>query len=117
MVQIVSSTNMAASISLAYLYLVPELFLVLGFTLLVLFFAANFVVLGMVFRSALYSIRGLSAKPLPVKLPKGKISYQTLLISRNHPKQGPLSFGVDRMGSTLVHGIPPKTTEHLARHL
>lgn len=115
MMQIVPSINLAASMSLANLHLVPELFLVLGFTLLVLFFAANFVVLGMVFRSLLCSIRALSAKPLLAKHPKGKISYQTPLFFGNHAKRSPFSFGVDRMGSTFVHGIPLKTTDHLAR--
>ena len=117
MMQIVSSTNMTAGLSLANLQLVPELFFLLAFTLLLLFFAANFVVLGMVFRSAVRSIRARLTETQLAKLPKPRISDHTPVFSHNHHKQASLSFGVDRMGSTFVHGIPLKTTDHLARHL
>jgi len=117
MVQIVSSTSMTAGVSLANLQFVPELFFLLAFTLLVLFFVANFVVLGMVFRSAVRSIRTRSTESHLAKLLKHRIPDHTPVFSHNHHKQASLSFGVDRMGSTFVHGIPLKTTDHLARHL
>ena len=117
MVQIVSSTNMTANVSLANLQFVPELFFLLAFTLLVLFFVANFVMLGMVFRSAVRSLRALLTETRLAKVPNGRIPDHTPVFSHNHPKQASLSFGVDRMGSTFVHGIPLKTTDHLARHL
>jgi len=117
MVQIVSSTNMTAGISLANFQFVPELFFLLAFTLLVLFFVANFVVLGLVFRSAVRGIRVRSTETHLAKLPKHRIPDHTAVFSQYRQKQASLSFGVDRMGSTFVHGIPLKTTDHVARHL
>ena len=114
MVQILSSTNMTAGVSLANLQLVPELFFLLAFTLLVLFFMANFVMLGVVFRSAVRSIRARSTETQLAKLPIRRIPDHTPVFSHNHHKQASLSFGV---GLTFVHGIPLKTTDHLARHL
>ena len=113
----ITSAGAPACIALANLYLLPEFVILVGLSLLLMFFVANFVVLGIVCQTVGRSILDFLQKKRTGSLPKSELHYGRRRFSPKHTEQDSFSFGVDRMGSTFVHGIRIQTTDRFARPL